>query len=127
MKVHQERHLNRSAECSSEPAASLDCAWRGSPQTCKRWKQGDKGVEPEVGGVGVPADREEAEVLQPYPGDRSVAKVAHSAVQTRQVARHHCHVERAAATKGSLIKKIKYIFIPKVLTDKTYIALLILF
>ena len=91
-------HLSRSAECSLEPVASLGCAWRGSPQTCKRWKQGEE-VEPEVGGVGVPADSEEAEVLQPYPGDRSVAKVANSAVQTSKVARHHCHVEGMAATR----------------------------
>ena len=56
----------------------------------------DRRVKPEVGGVGVAADSEEAEVLQPDPGDRPVTKVANSAVQPRQVAGHHRHVSRMA-------------------------------
>ena len=62
----------------------------------KRWKIEDRRVKPEVRGVGVAADSEEAEVLQPDPGDRPVAKVANSAVQPRQVAGHHRHVSRMA-------------------------------
>ena len=56
----------------------------------------DRRVKPEVRGVGVATDSEEAEVLQPDPGDRPVAKVANSAVQPRQVAGHHRHVSRMA-------------------------------
>ena len=57
-------------------------------------------VTPEIWGVGVPANSEQAEVLQANPGDRPVAKVPNPAVQRRQVARHHRHVSRVAEGRG---------------------------
>ena len=59
-------------------------------------KKTEKGVKPEVRGVSVSPDSEEAEVLESDPGDGSVPKVANSAVQSRQVARNHSHVSRVA-------------------------------
>ena len=90
------KHLSLSVECSSTPAASRGCASRGSPQTCSGWEKTEKGVKPEVRGVSVSPDSEEAEVLESDPGDGSVPKVANSAVQSRQVARNHSHVSRVA-------------------------------
>ena len=65
----------------------------------KRWKIEDRRVKPEVRGVSVSPDSEEAEVLESDPGDGSVPKVANSAVQSRQVARNHSHVSRVAGRK----------------------------
>ena len=91
------------ASCQS----GLCLAW--IPSNLVRTKKGGEGreVEPEVRGVGVPPDGEEAEVLQADPGDRSVAKVAHPAVQPRQVTRHHRHVSRMAARVDMFIYQLK--------------------
>ena len=70
-------------------------------------KKTEKGVKPEVRGVSVSPDSEEAEVLESDPGDGSVPKVANSAVQSRQVARNHSHVSRVA---GEGIRPIQKLF-----------------